>query len=119
MKKNEYSLLTKVLFSILLLAMGVSFLLSRFITESGLIIICALAFVAAVSAENLKHGLSLALAFLVVVLEFLGILPSPYNFLFSLGLSMGPSIVLTLLVSAAYVTIPVWLVFWRFSKAKG
>jgi hypothetical protein len=68
-----------------------------------------LALVVAVSAENLKYGLSCVVAFIVVVLEFLHILPSPYNFLFSHGLSMGPAIVLTLLVDVTYIIVTIFL----------
>lgn len=106
----------KILIVFFLLCSLLLFALSRFITERNFILMAILALTVALSAEKPKRVLITLISAVVIVLEFLHILPSPYNFLFSHGLSMGPAIVVTLFVLTAYVIIPIWLVFWRFSS---
>jgi len=108
--------ISKILIIITLIASAGMFVLARFITERNFAIVCFLALVAVAFSQKLKYGLSAILASAIITLEFLHLLPLPYNFLFSHGLSMGPAILATVIVAALYVVVVIWLVFWRFPK---
>ncbi|MEI8061166.1 MAG: hypothetical protein WCG99_02640 [Candidatus Berkelbacteria bacterium] len=116
MKTNSNNLLSKILFAVLLLACVICFVLARFITEASFIIISALALVAVISAEKLKYGVVAALGFLVVAMEFFHLLPLPYNYLFSHGLTMGSAILVTILAAAGYVAVAIFIALIIFKS---
>jgi hypothetical protein len=118
MTNDKKNLVAKILFLILLLASVACFLLARFITQTSFILISILALVAAVFTEDIKFGLSVCTGILLIALEFLHILPLPYNYLFSHGFSIGPAILITVLAAAAYPVAVIFIIFasTRFRK---
>lgn len=111
---NSKLKLQKTLYIILLLICAGCFVLGRFISEATFILISVLALLASVAGEKSKYAMAAAIGAIIITLEFLKVLPMPYNYLFDHGLKMGPAMLITAIVALFYVVLPVVLVIkWK------
>lgn len=99
--------LSKILYLALMLFLAVSFVLPQSIRMRYMIFAFALAFVATILITEVKYALSISVALVIFLLEFLDILPLPYNYLFSHGMYMSGAILITILTAFAYIAIAV------------
>lgn len=118
MKEEQNNLFVKILAVILLFACAGCFVLSRFITETYFVLLSILALIVIVVAEKVKYGFAATAAIAIITLEFFRIIPLPYNYLFSHGLTMGPAILLTLLAAAGYVVVVISIIFAIFKSTE-